>query len=577
MSGSIQRVSPYSEKIRLTAVLIVYILISSIWGIAYRYELTPDTIVFIRLATDIAQGHFGQSVTSAWPPFITWLTAPLLLAGLDGLTVFRIMLVFSGLMLVLSTWLLTFRFDLDGKARLIAIATSGFLIAQWTVLKPGPNLLFTAFIILYLYIVTDPEILLSKKKAFACGIVAGFAYLTKHYAFPFFIVHFPLLLMSRGFAGLEKKVLSKKVLVSLLCGIAGLVIISSPWIAAVSAKYGKFTISSAGRIAHSIVGPNDTDRRPPPFYGGLHKPRYGNSLHIYEDPSGLDYKTWSPLESKEYFVYQIGLTGGNIIQIYNLFVRQSQFFTFPLMAGIIVLIPIAVLVTPPRRRKKYLYWWVVVTFCVYSSGLILTYVRSPKYFYPLMLVVVLASFHCIEELRTALERAVENPTGHRSRRLFHPYLIVLLILAFTLKPASHFFRSAVTIMSVSQVNAYSDIAEQIKSADFQGPYAIIRSSQKPYTDLYIAYYLGKQFLGRPLSADTEGISGELEAAGARSLLVFDNPELAEQLIRDKRYVLTDTIKLKKDERYWNEPNVKNDNITAWDSMVNIFSLRPGVQ
>jgi len=103
----------------------------------------------------------------------------------------------------------------------------------------------------------------------------------------------------------------------------------------------------------------------------------------------------------------------------------------------------------------------------------------------------------------------------------------------------------------------------------------LRSSQKPHTDTYIAYYLNKQFLGRPLSIDALGIANELKAAGGKSILVFDNPDIVERLKNDTRFVHLATKKIY-DNRYEETVNINirdHEIITGWDKEVNLFEFK----
>jgi hypothetical protein len=129
------------------------------------------------------------------------------------------------------------------------------------------------------------------------------------------------------------------------------------------------------------------------------------------------------------------------------------------------------------------------------------------------------------------------------------------------------------IITIDYVNPYKEIAKQINSVQFPPPFAIIRSSQKPHTDLYLAYYLKKQLLGRPITRDADGITDEMGATGAKSLLVFDNHDVVETLKNDERYDLIISKKLKRDKRYLNAVNIKQDEIRNWDYEVTIFRLK----
>ncbi|RJQ56257.1 MAG: hypothetical protein C4526_02375, partial [Nitrospiraceae bacterium] len=521
-----------SRKNYLTAIFISYVIFAFIFGYAYRFAMNPDGIAELRLAGYIAEGNFLQSIASGWSPLITWVEAPFLFIGLDGLTAARTAIALCGAGLLLVAWLLTSRFDLSPNLRFITLLIAALLISFWTIQFIASDVLFAALILLYIYLVTEPDILSSKRISIYCGIAGGFSYLAHHYAFPFFMVHFPSMLFLKAYIDRDKEVFQlKKVLISWGLGIIGFLLIASIWVGIVSVKYGHLTISSKGPIAHASMGPADIDRKPPHFYGGLNKPNNEYAIHVFEDPSGLKFKTWSPFESKEYFIYQLKLIKDNAAYILEHFVTNSPFFTRVFMIGTLALILIAFLMNPLNNRKKYLYSWTIMTFIIFCSGFILIIARSPRRFYSVMIVFLLLSFHFYEDLRHAIRNII---TG-RPEKLLAVIAMVIFVSAFALKPGISLLKSTKYIVEYEQVNPYQEIAEQINTVQFPSPYAIVRSSQKPPTDLYIAYYLKKQLLGRSLSSDVDGITEELRKAGAKSLVVFDNPEITEKLNSDKRY------------------------------------------
>ncbi len=565
---SVMKAASLSVKTQLAIIMFAYIVFAAVFGYAYRYALNPDGLSLLRLAGYIAEGNFQWSVTRAWSPLITWLIAPFLFIGFDGLTASRVAIALCGAGMLLSSWFLSLRFDLSQNMRLVALLVAALLISFWTIQVISADVLLAALILLYIYFVTDPEVLNNRKIAFCCGIVGGVSYLSHHYAFPFFWVHFPLLLLIRGHIDRDKEGVSlKRVLASWVIGIAGFLIIASIWIGVVSVKYGQFTISSKGPIAHASVGPKDKGH--PFFAGGLYKPRDSYAIHVFEDPSEVKFKTWSPFESKEYFFYQLKLIKDNIVSILNHFVKMSPFFTYAFMVGVLALIPIVILLNKLNKKKRFLYAWFILTFCVYCSGFLLITARSPRRFYSIMIIFLFIAFHFLEELINAFR---DSLSGKR-KKIMTIYLLMIFVSAFALKPGVILIKSLKNIIAVDQVNPYREIVGQISDIQFPSPYAIIRSAQKPHTDIYIAYYLKKQLLGSPLSKDIEGITKELMDADARALLVFDSPESVQKLKSDIRYVHLAYRGLQKDIRYLNAVNIEQDNIKGWDEEVNVFILK----
>ncbi len=558
------------HKHYLVIILISYAVFSSVFGFAYRYAINPDGLSLLRLAGYIAEGNFQQSVTSGWPPLIIWIISPFLFFGFDGLTSARIAIALCGAGLVVISWFLACRFNLSNNIKFLAVLIAALLISFWTIYTIATDVLIAGLILCYIYLATEPDILSNRKVALYCGIIGGFSYLAHHSAFPLFLSHFPMLLLLRAYIAKDRTGFPlKKVLVSWGIGLIGFFLIASMWIGIVSLKYGHFTISSAGSIAHAVMGPKDTDRRHPFFTGGLFKPREPYQIHVFEDPSAVKFKTWSPFESKEYFMHQIRLIKDNAVYILNHFVNNSPFFVYAFIIAVLCIIPMALLLTPLNNEKKYLYLWVLMTFALNCSIFLLTIARSPRRFYALMIIFILSSFHFAEELRNGVSHIIPN----RKIKLFTCYLLMIVVPAFALKPGMNLLKSMNNIVAAEQVNPYKEIAEQLNTVDFQAPYAVIRSSQKPHTDYYIAYFLNKQLLGRPLSKDAEGISKELKDAGVKSLVIFDNPEIVGKLAKDRNYIRLASITLKKDSRYSRAVNIKQDEIKGWDEQVNIFSFR----
>ena len=562
-------ISCSEQKTQLTIVLLAYVFFASIFAYAYRYAINPDGIAQLRLAGYLAEGHFQQSISLSWSPLFIWLMSPFLFFKFDGLTAARIAIALSGGGFLIGSWLLSLRFDLSRNLRFIAAIIAALLISDWSIRNIGADLPVAALIMFYLYMATNPNIIINRKISFACGIIGGISFLAHHYALPFVLVHFPLMLILRGYIDKGKELFPfKNMLMSMMIGLAGFFIVAALWIGIVSVKYGQLTISAKGSIAHSSMGPTDMDRRAPHFYGGLNKPINEYAMHVFEDHSELKFKTWSPFDSKEYFFHQLKLIKMNFIYILDHFIKKSPFFTYALVIGILTLIPFALLISAFNQKKKFLYFWIVITFLTFCSGYLLIIARSPRRFYALMIIFLFVSLHFVEELM----KGIKDIVTAGGKKILFVYLLMIVVAAFTIKPGVHLLKSIMRIITIEQVNPYYEIVKQIDTIDFDGPYAIIRSSQKPHTDTYIAYYLKKQLLGRPLSEDTEGIIKELKAVDAKSLVVFDNLDLVERLKSDKRYVYKASRKLREDNRYLDAVNYKQDVITGWDKEVNVFVI-----
>lgn len=526
---------PSSQKIQLSIILITYIFLASVFGFAHRYIIDPDGVSYLRLAGYIAEGNFQRSVTGYWSPLISWCMAPFLFLGIDGLITLRIVMALWGIPLVISIWLLASRFNISNDAKFIVMLIATLIAANWSSSLVTPDLLLMTLILFYLYVVTNPNIFTHKKISFLCGIIGGVAYLSKHYALPFFLVHFPLMLILMKYTR-NKGVSFKAGLVHLVIGLIGFLMISSPWISLMSSKYQRLTISSSGNTTRAIAGPfkHPTVHR---SFTGLHKPDNDYAIHTWEDPTGMDNETWSPFENKKYFIYQLKLSLNNILTIIKYFISNS--FVFGLLA--ICCVPVAFLRNLHNPEKGFLYGWSVITVIIYCSGYIISWANQDRYFLPVMMVSLLLSFHFFEELKVRF-LSHEQKEASTWKKYVLLSLFIVLALSFSKASAGRFLWSVTAKINTDNINHNKELAEDILTIDFPEPYVILNSDGRAAYDLYWAYYLKKQLLGRPVSGNLEEMTRELEAANAKSLIVFNNPAMVKELKSSDKYIHRSSIR-----------------------------------
>lgn len=549
MFNKIKSVSLSSHKVQLVIIISTYIILASTFGYDNRYQINPDGVSYLRLARHIAEGNFQQSVTGYWGPLISWCIAPFLFFGVDGLTSGRIVIALWGLGFVFGSWLLASRFGLSHRIKFIAILIAAFAISDWSERSIHPDILLSTLLVYYFYTVTDPDILKYKKIAFLCGVFGGFAYLAKHYAFPFFLFHYPLILLLRGYTTKDEiKLLLKKTLVPLVVGMVTFLTIASPWVITISSKYQHLTLGTSGKRAHSLLGPQD--RRCPPSFSGLHKPKKAYVLHTWEDPSEMDYNTWSPFENKKYFIHQIKMSISNTVFIIKLLIKK--FFIFGILS--LLLLPISFLWNPLNPDKRFLYGWAIITIVIFCGGYILTFAKIERYFYHILIVVLLLSFHFLEELKSNI-RVNNLETASNWIKYLLVFILIAISSAFTLQPAVHLLKSVRIMVTGNQINVKKKIVDKL-NAIVPGPYATIGTDWEMRTGLM--YYTKKQYLGSPNSSDLEGITKELKAADGNALIIFDN--------------LTLVKKIKSDSRYSHKAVFKKGEVAGWDKEINVFIL-----
>lgn len=196
---------------------------------------------------------------------------------------------------------------------------------------------------------------------------------------------------------------------------------------------------------------------------------------------------------------------------------------------------------------------------MYCGGYILTHALYPRYYWLILIVALLLSFHFFEELKNNLKVTIPETISHWRKSLLTVYILIVFVAAFTLRPGIAFLRTIKKIAVTEQINVYRQTAEQLNTLEFPEPFAVVGNS-----NLHVniarqtAYYMKKQFLGRTRSTDIEGITKELKEANANSLLVFGDLEIVQQLKNDKRYIFKTQFnmgKLMKNDEEVEEINV----------------------
>jgi len=538
-----------SPKFQLTVIFSAYIGFAFIFGLANKYQINPDGVAYLRLAGYLAEGNFQQSISGYWGPLISWCMAPFLFFNVDGLITARIVIALWGMVFVSGVWLLQSRFSLSSGKRFIVMFIVSLLVAQWSSSVITPDILAAAVLTFYFYVVTDQDILKRKRLSFLSGFLGAFAYLAKSYAFPFFLVHYPLSLFIKGYVSKNDsgKIPFKNIVSQLFIGMFSFLLAASFWVCLISFKYHELTFSSVGEAAHAVVGPPDIERYHPSWIG-LHKPE-GLAIHTWEDPSKMEYKTWSPLDSKEYFLHQIKLCIKNAYSIFTIF------YSFCGILGItlVFFIPLVLLLSRPPPQKVFLYFWILMTLAIYCAGYVFAFSDSARYYWPIFIIVLLMAFHFLNEWSVGWKSYVPN-------LIFLIYFInAVFIFQFISKPAIYFLRAAKeNIFNTEKVNFYENIANQL--GEHIGPFASIGNR---YLPLYAAYYMNQKWFGGVTPSSANDITKELDRAGVKFFVVFGSSKNEQRLlVRD----------LKRDNRYSHEAYFGKGTISGYDHSIDVFEL-----
>jgi hypothetical protein len=293
---------------------------------------------------------------------------------------------------------------------------------------------------------------------------------------------------------------------------AGLALVATPWVIALSLHYGAPTFSTSAAIAHAVVGPGNPDRLHT-LHRQFRAPDPGR-LSTWEDPTGMPYPYWSPLGSRRALLYQIQLMAENAAEIVT---RVSAFdgLRIGLVAAIVGYALRSGLGTALRRQRWRLAAPVIVAVV---APYLPTYPDETRYYllaYPLLLAAALGFLlHDVVE-----PQAPPPPAGAWLYRT--AFALVALSFVAGLR---HELVGAVIARTDPAYRTARAIAPVIERA---GPGALV--SVDDHSVAYFAAFL----LDRPFYGDKIGPTGlhEVVASGARFLITRRATAFARDLER----------------------------------------------
>ena len=412
-------------------VLIIYSILA-IYSLRYYLYIGGDEISYINIAHAYVIGHGENAINGYWSPLFSWLMAPfMLLFGfkpLYGVYISKALSIIIGLFTILSVWKLSHTFKLDKtveRTLLFALIPS---IVYFSLMYNTPDLLLVTLLIYYLSIILDSNYPNSLVNGVICGFVGSAAYLTKSFAFPFFLFHYILFNIIFYFRGI--KIEKKNILKNLLLGLSIFFVISGLWVGTISEKYGKLTISTAGDYNQALVGPeykvNIMDHgNIPQSYVGLISPPNNDSTSTWDDPSYEKLDHWSVLGSYKNIEYELNLILANIIYTFNIILSFMP-------ASILILFFMILFSFRSRfdKASKNILKYLLITMVIYMGGYCII-TPEWRYLWFIFVLLMVSSFFMIDRLYKT------NVLNIKIRNI----LLILLLCTFVIQPtieAVHF-------------------------------------------------------------------------------------------------------------------------------------------
>lgn len=475
-----------SKQKRKNIVLFVIVILVFSFLVITRHHyvrLTADAMLYFSIAQKYLSGDFHNAINGYWGPLLSWLMLPFLYFGASDIFTINALNLIFGVLTIAGTWFLSYRFEITEKTRAILIIILLPVVLKFSLVQPM-DFLLVCIVVFYLNSVFDSNYNKKVSSGYLSGLLGSMAYLTKAYAFPFYIVHF---LFMNVFHYIRSKSTEERagVIRNALAGFVLFALLSGTWIVVISSKYGYTTFSTMRQTNFNAPGPDVVGKGlefgVPVFYEGFFAPPNEKAFIVWEDPSYLRGQPWSAWQSWRHFKHFIKLTFNNITE--GLMIVES----FSTVSIAIIIIYILLLIN--MISEKFLFRGEIIyplfTIVLFSGGYILFHFEE-RYMWLVNILLLLMGGHVITLLfkHKFFERAI-------SRNI----LIGFFLVSFILNPVRFIYQTD----SASIDKDMYDLSMNLKKYSVQGNIASNReldTHEAWHKTFRIAYWLQSRYYGQ---------------------------------------------------------------------------------
>ncbi len=255
----------------LNAVLVVAVALPIV-SMAYRSRraiTNIDGVSYMGIARQYAAGDLHDAVNAYWSPMVSWLMTPFISGGLGLTSAFvAVNAVTCVAILVLGAWLVLHETRNGWVTAFVTVATAPLLIAN--VARQTPDLLVLLWFVAFLWtmLAADRGRLGTLRRRVVLGAVLGalcaLGYFAKLFLVPVFVVVVPLWFGFRWLRTDERSTAAlRRAGVVPLTALVAVLVVSAPWVAALSVKYHTVTagsslvVNTGSKFSDDAGGPGD--------------------------------------------------------------------------------------------------------------------------------------------------------------------------------------------------------------------------------------------------------------------------------------------------------------------------------
>ncbi len=245
----------------------------------YQFLVDSDATGYLYVAEQTAAGNLYHSINGVWSPLGSWILAPFIWLGIDGILAAKWLNGLYGLASLYLIHLLLRRHLLSQFAYYLLLAPATLLLLHFALSRLFADLLQVMLLLCYFCLITKPAFANNKRKIALAAATGAIGFYAKSYVLYFILLHLPVTLILLHYTQPVRPSLTS-LLKKVSLAIVLLVLLCLPWAFAMQLKYNHFAFSNVGH--YNITGGlliNHTQSAgvffPPPNPGGY---------SIWDDP-----------------------------------------------------------------------------------------------------------------------------------------------------------------------------------------------------------------------------------------------------------------------------------------------------
>jgi hypothetical protein len=310
----------------LVATIAVFLALALLLLPWFRYLVNPDATAYVSLAHKWAELDLKGAVNGYWGPGLPAIMAPFIAAGAtDFLLIAKLVAVGCGIAILLLLDRIFDFFKTRQKPRLFLYVPIIPVLLNWSLVQPiTADLLFAAAALFMFW----RAIIYLQQPTRMHGVLLGIGGAALYFAKPlgFYAAGAAFAVMVLVTWARQKKKNTRTLWTcckNLILPAAVFLLLSAPWIVALSMKYDKPAVATSSRLNHALVGPN-LRVNPNPVIDQVIAPPNDTAVSSWEDPSDYPLEDWKVI-SRTNLLFSIGLLFANTYMIFTTFNMATVF------------------------------------------------------------------------------------------------------------------------------------------------------------------------------------------------------------------------------------------------------------